>query len=316
MLTKNIKLYFPPINKLGNNVFRNLLLKYKCDFVFTEMIRIEKILELEQHQLKKLKIDENKINQTFIQILSENENNIEKGIDLIMKLNPNIKEINYNMGCPQSSLCKNENGCGITNNPNKIKAVSIKLKKACDKYNIIPSIKIRLGLTRNNITIYDNINIFKQIGINKIYIHGRTLSDTYNKPATYEEIKKIKLENPNMEIIGNGDVKDLNSLNNILKTNCDGILIGRAALENPNIFQKLKQNNFKKYKSGIKLKYKKQILIDFINLAKEDNDISISQIKANINYITKNTINSSKFRKQINNSKDIINIEKKILDIN
>lgn len=303
-----IPLYFPPINNLGNISFRKLLLKYNTDFVFTEMIRAEKILEMEEHQLKKLKINNDAINKTFVQIIAEDIENILSAIDRIMKINPKILEINYNMGCPQSSLCKKECGAAITANSKKVKEVAMKLKCACDKYNIVPSIKIRLGISRDNITIYKNVEVIKLAGIKKIYIHGRVLNDTYNLPASYDEIKKVKKLNHDLEIIANGDVVDLDSLDKIIDTNCDGVLIGRAALCDPEIFQKLKSGNYQLNKSGIELITKKKVLLDFINFAKEDN-ISMSHIKANINYITKNTILSSDFRRNINDAKTILDIE-------
>lgn len=301
---KKIPFYFPPINKLGNISFRRLCIEGGADYVFTEMIRTERILENEENALKKLKIPTELINKTFIQIISEDPNNIEKAIDKIMKLNPQIKEINYNMGCPQSSLCKKECGAGIIGNSTKVQTIAKILKKSCDRYNITPSIKIRLGLKRENITIYENTKKIQETGITKLYIHGRTLDDTYNKPATYEEIKKVKEMFPNMEIIANGDVKNINSLNKIIETNCDGILIGRAALEDPLIFSKLKNKQIEeilKEGEGINFSKRKKILIKFLEYAKKDN-LSISQTKANLTYMTKNIIKANEYRKLINDT--------------
>jgi len=309
-----IPLYFPPINKLGNIAFRELCFDNEVDYVFTEMIRIEKLLELDQNQLNKLKVAEKSKNKTFVQIITKDLNLIEKGIDKIVDLFPEVKEINYNMGCPQSSLCKDECGAGIVANPILVEEVSKIFYNSCKKYNIQASIKIRLGITRDNITIYENVKRIKKIGIKKIYIHGRVLKDTYSRPATYLEIGKVKKENPELEIIANGDIIDLISLNNIInETNCDGVLIGRAALENPEIFKILKENYsknkidnfyFENQKSGVLIKDRIKLIKNYLIIAKKY-DIDISAVKANLSYMTKSTIGGAKFRKEVNSLTEI-----------
>lgn len=298
----NTILYFPPINKLGNVAFRHLCNLAGADFIFTEMIRIEKLLENDEFQIKKLQIPNTAKNKTIVQIICEDINLIQKGVDKVVELFPEVFEINYNMGCPQSSLAKKECGGGIVGNPNKVELTAKKLHLACQKYNIKASIKIRLGLNRENITIYTNIEKIKNVGVTKIYIHGRVLNDSYNRPATYFEIGEVKKQNPELEIIANGDVKDLKSLNKILnQTKADGVLIGRAALENPYIFQDLKKDISKNNLSGVLFKEKKNMIIKFLELANLY-EISLSHAKANINYMTKTMILGNEFRAGINNS--------------
>jgi len=312
-----IPLYFPPINKLGNIAFRELCLEYGADFVFTEMIRIEKLLENDFNQLNKIKVSKKNHNKTFVQVITKDINLLEKGVEKIVELFPQVKEINYNMGCPQSSLCKDECGGGIVANTLLVEKVSQKLNNICKKYNVEASIKIRLGITRDNITIYKNVKAIKRTGINKIYIHGRVLKDTYSRPATYDEIAKVKEENPQIQIIANGDVIDFISLNKIItQTNCDGVLIGRAALENPEIFKIFKENYnsnkennidnsyFESQKSGVNILDRIDIIYKFLLLAKT-HIVDISAVKSNLSYMSKSTIGGADFRKKLNNIGDI-----------
>ncbi|MFW6285663.1 MAG: tRNA-dihydrouridine synthase family protein [Nanoarchaeota archaeon] len=305
------KLYLAPLNTLGNLAFRELCFNHGADFVFSEMIRTEKLLKGSICEIKKSNIQYFLEDKTIIQIISqENINDIEEAIQLIIKINPKIKEINYNMGCPQSSLCKNNNGAGILKDLSKIEIIATLLKKSCDKYNLIPSIKTRIGIDRDKIIIKKVVSILEKIGINKIYIHGRVLRESYNKPATYKEIKELKTYFPNIQIIANGDVCDINSFNNINKTKPDGIMIGRAALENPQIFNILKNNiDIKNQnKSGITFLEKKAIILEYLKYA-HLYDLNISTIKSNLSYLTKNIINGSNLRQkinQINNVKKLI----------
>ncbi|MDA3855610.1 MAG: tRNA-dihydrouridine synthase family protein [Candidatus Woesearchaeota archaeon] len=303
-------LYFPPINKLGNSAFRKLCLYFGADFVFTEIIRVDKLIEDDEVQLRKASIDKNQINQTLIQIIAEDIENIEKGVEKVIEINPGVKEINYNMGCPQSTLCSKELGGGIIKNPSKVFEVSKRLSIICSKHSIIPSVKLRIGITREQINILEIVEQIQLACIKKIYIHGRTLRNGYNRPATYNEIKEVKEKYPELEIIANGDVFNLDSYNEIIKTNCDGVLIGRAALENPKIFKLIKNHIIEDNKSGTDLNERKEAILKYLEFAKEYNT-SISHIKANLSYLTRNTIGGAEFRKSIN---DLSSIEE-ILEV-
>ncbi len=303
-----MKFYFPPMNKLGNQAFRSLILDYEVDFVFTEMIRIDKLLDNDEVQIRKAKVEQSQIKQTVFQILAEDISLISKGVKKLQELNPELIEINYNMGCPQSSLCKNFNGGGILKNPDKIKEVAVKLFNICKKLNITPSIKTRLGVNRSDISIYDNLKLFEKIGFKKIYIHGRTLDDGYVKSATYSEIQKCIEEFPNLEIIFNGDIVGSQSFNNAIQTKTNGVAIGRAALENPKIFYYLKNNiNFEFNKSGENIKKRQDIILKYLKYAKQY-DLNNSYTKANLSYLTKGCIGASEYRKEINNLNNIDNI--------
>lgn len=302
---KKVTLYFPPINKLGNSAFREVCLNNGADAVFTEMITAEKLLDGDEIQLKKLEIPKSQEEKIIVQIICEDIENISKAVDKVMHLTPYIKEINYNMGCPQSTLCKKECGGAIVGNTKKVGRVAIELEKACRKYNIIASIKIRLGLKRDKITIFENAKVIQNARINKLYIHGRTLDDTYVKPATYDEIKHVKELFPQMQIIANGDIKDLNSFQKILETNCDGVLIGRAALENPLIFKELKSGkDISNNLSGTNLFDRKNQILEFLEIANVYN-LDLGKVKSNLAYMTRSVIGASKLREEINNAKTI-----------
>jgi tRNA-dihydrouridine synthase B len=298
-------LYFPPINKLGNIAFRKVCNNSGADFVFTEMIRVEKMIEGDEFQVRKLRIPKNMESKTIVQIICEDTNRIEECVDKIIELTTGLFEINYNMGCPQSGMVKNECGGGIVKNPAKVFEVSYALAKACLKHDIKPSIKIRIGKDRESINILENVQNIKNAGITKIYIHGRTLSDGYRRPATYKEIGEVKTKFPKLEIIGNGDVIDLISLNKLLEqTNCDGVLVGRAALNNPYIFKEFTDKTHKISSTGINLLKKIPAIIELLKAGIEEK-INLDYLKQNIVYMTKGVIGSAEFRTKLNNTSSI-----------
>ena len=79
-------LYFPPINKLGNVAFRKVCNNSGADFVFTEMVRVEKIIGGDPFQLRKLRIPKDMESKTIVQIICEDTTRIEECVDKIVEL--------------------------------------------------------------------------------------------------------------------------------------------------------------------------------------------------------------------------------------
>lgn len=293
-------LYLAPINSLGNLAFRSVCIDSGVDFVFTEMINVEKLIKGVDYQVDKLKIPEDQQNITVVQIVCEDASNILSGVKAIIDNNPFVREINYNMCCPQSSLCKRYLGGGILRNPDKVFEVAKLLKKACMEYGVVSSIKIRLGVFRDDMRFMENVSRIRDAGINKIYVHGRYLDDTYEDPASYVEIAKIKEEFSDMIVIANGDVKDSASLVKIIdETNCDGVMVGRAALNNPGIFSDLLGSGCEISKNGVLFEDRISVIRDFFKSA-VFYKLPLDKVKANLFCMTKGVIGASKFRKKLN----------------
>ena len=233
------EIYSAPMNFYSNSAFRHLLLNHKCDYVFTEMILVKYIDELSQ--VKKIKTAENDAKKTIFQIALSKEKEIVQGINTILKHVPKAEEINLNMGCPQSSMQKNRCCSGILFDKEHMKRLCARLSKECRKYGIIPSIKLRTGIHPEKIEINRYLDILSSFGIDKVYIHARTLKHNYTRAANYTPLKNIKKQFPNMKIILNGDIDSYEAYREIIEEySCDGIMIGRAALSNPLIFEQIK----------------------------------------------------------------------------
>lgn len=318
--------YFAPVNKLGNIAYRKTCLFYGADYVFSEMINLDKLLVDDEGQLKKILFIEEDINKTIFQIISENLDLLDSGLncflDKFKQKNVLPYEINFNMGCPHSSLTTNFCGAGILRDLNRLENVSRKLAEFCLKNNIISSIKIRIGLNYNNlddILLKQILQIAKKVGIKKVYIHARFLKQGYNKPAIPELIYDIckNEEFENLKLIYNGDIIDTKSyLEKKKLSGLNNVLIGRAALENPKIFYNLKNNiEFIVNKNGDTIDNRIDFILKFLEFAKKYN-IDLSKTKANLAYLTNKLIGGREIRCSINNCKNLNEIENFFLEIN
>ena len=160
-------LYFAPINFLSNYVYRHLLFKYGADYVFSELIMIKDFeKEVKNDKLKFIKGD---LDKTIFQIGVSDVKEVDLGVKLLLKHIPLVKEININMGCPQSTMKKKSICGGLLYNINLMGelAAALSLYKG-----FIPSAKIRLGTKPSEVLIKDYLSVLRDNGVKKVYIHA------------------------------------------------------------------------------------------------------------------------------------------------
>lgn len=143
--------------------------------------------------------------------------------------------IDINMGCPAPKIVNNGDGSALMKDINLAKQIIL----ACTSNTTKPvTVKFRAGWDLNNVNAVEFAKMCEQAGASAITIHGRTKTQGYSGKADYNLIKQV-VEAVNIPVIANGDVCDKESYNEILKTGCAGVMIGRGALGNPQIFSEL-----------------------------------------------------------------------------
>lgn len=317
-------LYFAPLNKFSNALFRHFMLIHGADFVFSELIMIDRI---DNYQKDKLLVSNGDLPKTIFQIGAKNKEEVIKGVNLIKQTHTDVVEINLNAGCPQSSMQNNAVCGGLLLDRDVFFEVSNTLAVECKKQNIVASVKLRVGTSPENILIKDFLDLLKRAGIKKVYIHARPLKYNYTRPAIYDYFKDLKKDFPSLELIFNGDVDSYSRYRFLVDLGADGVMIGRAALANQDIFSQIKNEQVVKrdfydpfvndpnitFPNGFAKAndLKKKTLIEFILLSKECN-ISLSLIKTHLLHATKGlgarTVLSSLIRDAVDFSslKDIV----------
>lgn len=148
-------------------------------------------------------------------------------------------EINLNVGCPSDRVQKGKFGACLMLEPNLVSECLMNMRNAV---SIPVSIKCRLGVDNHESYefLYNFVSIVSQSGVKTFIIHARNgilkgLSPRQNRnipPLKYEYVYKLKQDFPDLEIIINGGIKNLDQSETHLKK-VDGVMIGRAAYENP-----------------------------------------------------------------------------------
>lgn len=308
------KLYFAPINVFGNYVYRHFLLGLGVDFVFSELLIVSKFHLPEQR--RKFKYFPDDVSKTIFQIGVDSVDEIIKGVNYLNSKFNDLSEININMGCPQSSMQQSLLCSGVMFHPKKMAEFSKALVDECSSFNILPSVKMRLGTNPEDDDLEKYVKIIVKAGIRKIYIHTRYLRYNYSKPALYDRVKTIKIKFPEVEFIFNGDIDSRTRFDKLVSLGSSGVLIGRAALHNPLVFKQIKNNapsrsdHYNPIENDLSISLrrghfilsdeKKDLIKQFIKLSSTVNELTLC--KKNVLYMLKGLSNRGNLSENIQNS--------------
>ena len=213
-------------------------------------------------------------------------------------------EINLNVGCPSDRVQKGRFGACLMLEPN---LVADCLSNMQNSVNIPISIKCRLGIDKyeDYEFLYKFVSVVKQSGIKIFIIHARNgilkgLSPRQNRnipPLKYHYVYKLKNDFPDLEIIINGGIKSLDDSSRHLKK-VDGVMIGRAAYDNPFI---LKDIEPRFYKTDSLIESKKEILNLYMEYVEKqiENGHNLSQMMKHLFGLSKGDENAKSFRIKI-----------------
>ena len=229
-------LLLAPMEDVSDPPFRALCKKHGADLMYTEFISSEGLIRDAAKSVQKLDIYEYE-RPVGIQIFGYDIESMRQSAQIIEKTNPDIIDINY--GCPVKKVVCKGAGSGILQDIPKMVRMTAEIVKAT---NLPVTVKTRLGWDEESKFILDTAERLQDVGIEAISIHGRTRKQMYKGEADWSLIGDVK-NNPRMKIpvFGNGDIdtpeKAVEYKN---RYGIDGIMIGRASIGYPWIFNEIK----------------------------------------------------------------------------
>lgn len=229
-------LLLAPMEDVSDPPFRAVCKDHGADLMYTEFISSEGLIRDAIKSRQKLDIFEYE-RPIGIQIFGGDEESMALAAQIVDTTNPDLLDINF--GCPVKKVVCKGAGAGILKDVPKM----VKLTEAVIKSTRLPvTVKTRLGWDEDTKNIEDVAERLQDIGIQALSIHGRTRTQMYKGSADWTLIAKVK-ENPRIHIpiFGNGDIDSpAKALEYRNKYGIDGIMIGRAAIGYPWIFNEIK----------------------------------------------------------------------------
>lgn len=229
--------YLAPMEGITDHAFRMICKEKGADILISEFISSDALSREVEKSIVKMRFDERE--RPFgVQIFGHNEESLITAAQIAAEGRPDFIDINW--GCPVRKVVNKGAGSAILQDIPKMVALTSAVVKAV---SLPVTVKTRLGWDHTSKPIVEVAERLQDIGIEAIAIHGRTRSQMYGGEADWNLIGAVK-SNPRMRIpvIGNGDIDSAEkALDYHNRYGVDGIMIGRAAIGNPWIFQNIKQ---------------------------------------------------------------------------
>lgn len=229
-------LLLAPMEDVSDPPFRAVCKENGADLMYTEFISSEGLIRDAAKSVQKLDIFEYE-RPIGIQLFGSDIDSMIKSTEIATAAGPNLIDINY--GCPVKNVACRGAGAALLQDIPKM----VKMTEAVVKATHLPvTVKTRLGWDESTRNILEVAERLQDIGIKALSIHGRTRVQMYKGEADWTLIGKVK-ENPriNIPIFGNGDIdtpqKALEYKN---RYGVDGVMIGRASIGYPWIFNEIK----------------------------------------------------------------------------
>ena len=212
-----------------------------------------------------------------LQILGSDKESLVIGSKMLQDSGADI--IDLNMGCPVPKITKTGRGSAMMKDLKNTAKILSAMRKALK----VPfTIKIRSGWDEKNLNAIEVAKMAEDIGIDAITVHPRTRAQRFTGKSNWDVISEV-VSAVNIPVTGNGDV---NSISEALKmkefTNCQSVMIGRAAIGKPWIFDEKYENlNYEE-----KYDYKTRIINRHIKLIKShfSDHIALLQMQRHLSW--------------------------------
>ena len=302
------KLFLAPMSGLTSLPFRLMCKRHGAALVYSEMINADAFI-YENPKTRKRAYFVEQERPIGIQLMGSDISKLRKAVLKIEKeLKPDL--IDINIGCPAYNIMKTGSGASLLKDLNRLG----KLVKTLSTAIKIP-LTCKIRITNDNNKTLEIAKIIEKSGAKALTVHGRTARQAYSGEANWDIIKQIKKE-LSIPVILNGDVIDEISAKKGLETNCDAVMIGRAAVGNPFIFKRinyyLETGNLLEKQT---LKDKISLFLDFVKICKKYNYDQITTIKVQAQSFIKGFSGCRQLRNSIAKSKNIDEITKILKNI-
>ena len=174
-----------------------------------------------------------------IQLFGAEPETLAKAILLVREKGIRFDILDINMGCPAPKITSSGAGSHLLLDPPLCGAMVAAARKALGD-DTPPTVKMRIGWDADHLT---GVEVAKQCeanGADLLAVHGRTREQMYIPPIDTEAIAAIK-QAVRIPVLANGDVTTAEgALDLLAKTGCDGVMIGRGALGDPWLFDRVR----------------------------------------------------------------------------
>lgn len=224
-----------PMAGATDKAMRHLCAKHGAVYTISEMVSVKAISMGDKKSLQLLKGGSGDA-LYGIQLFGSDPQDFITAIDIINQMSISYDFIDLNMGCPAPKITRSGAGSALLKTPLLAQEI---VKSAVLAAKTPVTVKIRIGWDEALLTGLEIAKRSEAAGALAVTVHARTRAEMYNPGVHYDEVQKIK-NALSIPVIVNGDITSVETAYFALQqTNCDGVMIGRAAMGNPWLFEQI-----------------------------------------------------------------------------
>lgn len=218
-------------------VFRQICKELGADVMVTEFVSAEGILQRDDRTRKYTEFNDGQ-RPVGVQLFgSDGERMGEAAKKIIDWKRPDFIDINF--GCPVNKVVARNGGSSLLKDCPLLASVATGVAKAVGD-QVPVTAKIRIGWDEQTVNAVEVSKILVDCGMQAIAVHGRTRSQGYTGEACWNTIDAAARA-ISVPVIGNGDIGNGEDVaRRKRETAVSGVMIGRAAMQNPWVFQQAK----------------------------------------------------------------------------
>ena len=230
-------LYLAPLAGVTDVVFRSICKELGADVMVTEFVSSEGIIQQDERTRKYTEFTDEQ-RPVGVQLFGADGKRMgEAARKIIDWKQPDFIDINF--GCPVNKVVSKNGGSSLLRDCPVLASVARGVAEAVGE-QVPVTAKIRIGWDEDSINAPEVCSVLEGSGMQAISIHGRTRSQGYRGEANWEVIDQCS-QHVSLPVIGNGDLLSGEDIRRRREsTGVSGVMIGRAAMQNPWVFQQAK----------------------------------------------------------------------------
>ena len=295
----NPPLILSPMAGVTDYTFRRLIKRRGgVGLVVSEFISVEGLTRHNPKSKRQMHFAEEE-RPFAVQIFGGNPERMAMGAEMAEEVGADILDVNC--GCPAPKVVKNGGGSGLLRDLPRLETILKEIKKSI---SIPLTLKLRTGFSDASINCVDAAKMAEQCGVEHIQLHGRTKEQGYKGMANWDWVGEIK-KAVSIPVSGNGDITTIEyGLQRWRETGCDGILIGRGAMQNPWIFRQFHDVLEGREPYQPDLEEKKAVLLEFFEMLREEMPeiVALGKVKQLAGQFTKGLVGGAQFRQTLYHS--------------
>ena len=236
-----MKYVLAPLAGFTDAPFRRLCFEGGADLTYTEMVSAAGLAHGSSptcHLFETMPGE----GPVALQLFGAKESDVAYATDFIQthiasQTSQTFVELNLNAGCPMKKVTREGAGAKLIESPDLVHRL---LKAMVGNTSLPVTLKTRLGPHPQKTNVFELLDAAEQAGAKGLIVHARYTSQMHGGPVHLDTLAEV-VRHAHIPVTGNGSVVDAKSAAEMAATGVDAVMVGRAALANPQIFGQLKR---------------------------------------------------------------------------